>query len=105
MKPDQSLRPVSGVRYALQLSPEAAGETKCAAYQGFLYWPEGEAALELDVDSKTGAVHARLNEDSLSDALKAKSPELARMAAALVRSVTKSADVPPRKIVRWRPLT
>lgn len=108
MKPDLSQRPRHGVRYAVVLDTSRRGlegGAEALVYRGFVYWADGEAALSLSVDASTGAVHAKLDENALDSVLQSKGRDLARTAAALVRSAAKSAEAPVRKIVRWRPLT
>src|SRR5262245_44806952 len=85
-------RPASGARYVLERASETAERV---VYSGFVHLPDADIPISVEVALPGGGTRAEVGE-----------PELGRVAAALVRSATKSAvqagRALPRKIVRWR---
>ena len=80
-------------------------------YRGFVHLPEADLPLWVQIDLPSGATRASLSEGSSSaEPRPTLEPSadlaLAKEAAALVRSATRTAVAAhtalPRKIVRWR---
>lgn len=110
------MRPRSGARYELQrvegAEDEAAGSGGDVAgaganiliYKGFVHLPDARIPVEVRVELPGGDARASLGEGGGEG--EASRKEIERLAAAFVRSATKSAATagssPPRKIVRWR---
>lgn len=91
-----SLRPASGVRYAVDLVMAEPGRV---VYRGAVHLPDASWPLEVVVEE--GRAEARV------DAPEAVQQAHARPAAALVKAAVKvprpaEAGPPPRRIVRWR---
>ena len=89
-----SQRPTKGVRYAVERIEEDASRV---LYRGFVHLPDADLPLSVTLALPDGTVRALLQGSR---------PDLEKMAAALIRSATKSALTAgvalPRKIVRWR---
>lgn len=96
-----SERPTTGVRYSLERRAVTADHV---TYEGFAHLPELDVPLVARVALPGGAVTAKAT--PTEGATEARGAELAKVAAALVRSATKvevaAAQALPRKIVRWR---
>jgi len=90
-------RPSAGVRYVLERVEEVQGGGGRVVYRGFAHLPDQDLPLSVEVELPGGATHPSLSGGP---------EELAKAAAALVRSATKTAVATgtalPRKIVRWR---
>jgi hypothetical protein len=103
-------RPASGARFVLERTGPIAAEAAAAAesesrelkYKGFIHLPDEDVAVEVKVELPSGATRGVLEGGEGSE----RDKELARMAAAFVRSATKGGAATggpfPRKIVRWR---
>ncbi|MEZ4301275.1 MAG: hypothetical protein R3B70_40445 [Polyangiaceae bacterium] len=91
-----SLRPTSGVRYALERTLIDAARV---TYEGHAHRPDDAIALRVHVALPGGAVTAEVVAPEPH-------PELTKQVAALVRAATKAevaaGQALPRKIVRWR---
>ena len=111
-----SLRPRCGARYALEFFDEGSsaqgaeapagesGKAGALVYRGFVHLPDADVPVEVRI-AEGGAAQASVE----AGAIPAGGPspaDLERMAAALVKTVVKSAAVadrpPPRRVVRWR---
>jgi hypothetical protein len=107
----EGIRPRSGARYELERTgadpePSTGGEGGRAStviYKGFVHLPDASIPVEVRLDLPAGEARATLGEGSEGGETK---KEMERLAAAFVRSATKSAAASgyplPRKIVRWR---
>ncbi|AUX42928.1 hypothetical protein SOCE26_043680 [Sorangium cellulosum] len=103
-------RPSSGARYVLEQSVDEGAQREGRApgevvYRGLVRLPDADIPVEVRVAEETGAATATVDVAAVPHG-GPRPEDLARTAAALVRSATKAADVharrPPRKIVRWR---
>lgn len=96
-----SLRPTSGVRYAVE---RARVEADHVAYEGFAHLPDADVALSARVALPGGAVTVVPSPGGAVS--EARAAELAKAATALIRAATKAevaaGQALPRKIVRWR---
>ncbi|HZF56035.1 MAG TPA: hypothetical protein VE093_45790 [Polyangiaceae bacterium] len=111
----EGMRPRSGARYELTrvedepepaASADADGSGERAGtviYRGFVHLPDAAIPVEVKLLLPAGDARAELGEGSEGGAAR---KEIERLAAAFVRSATKSAAASggslPRKIVRWR---
>jgi hypothetical protein len=107
------MRPRSGARYELERIgddpvPEPGGKPEdnrasTVIYRGFVHLPDASIPVEVRLDLPAGEARASLGE---VPAAGASTKDFERLAAAFVRSATKSAAASgwllPRKIVRWR---
>jgi hypothetical protein len=115
------MRPRSGARYELERVEEEPGASvgevgqvgaigqvaeprvNIVIYKGFVHLPEAAIPVEVRLELPGGEARAALGEGSEGGASR---KEIERLAAAFVRSATKSAAASgwplPRKIVRWR---
>lgn len=93
-------RPASGVRYVVERTLAAPD---LVTYEGFAHLPDADVPLTVRVALPGGAVTASVAPHA---AVEARSADLSRVAAALVRAATKaevaSGQALPRKIARWR---
>jgi hypothetical protein len=89
-------------------SEEREGKESAVVYRGFAHLPEEDVALDVRVELPSGATTAALTSSGGEGAARTteRDNELAKAAAALIRSATKAAVTSggplPRKIVRWR---
>jgi hypothetical protein len=89
-----SARPTAGVRFAVVW---AEADTARVVYRGFAHLPDADLPLEVTITLPSGATRASIMGGT---------PEMEKVAAALVRAATKAeinaGAALPRKIVRWR---
>ena len=89
-----SARPTAGARFAVVLAEKGAEKI---VYRGFVHLPDTDLPLEVTLDLPEGKPRALLTGGT---------PELEKVAAALIRAATKAelatGSPLPRKIVRWR---
>jgi hypothetical protein len=90
-------RPAAGLRLSVTITTPLAQTAQAVTYCGFVHLPDADVNAEVTVALPGGAVNVALGDGG--------TPEMAKVATALIRAATKphvASGRLPRKIVRWR---